>query len=92
MTIKGNRVRKIIHFFSDISYTLYLAHSPLLAFIACYFLDNERYTFGGKGLLLFMGLLISLIVYSYSLYWVFEKNTNKFRDFLFSVFKVKMKS
>jgi peptidoglycan/LPS O-acetylase OafA/YrhL len=63
-------------FFSKISYTLYLVHTPMMVVLAALIVrDGERLapTLASCGLVL--GLLALSIVYAYVLWLIFERNT-----------------
>lgn len=64
-------------FLSNISYTLYLTHFPLLSFLFSVILKNRQYRFGISGFIVFGVMFIISIAYAYVLYLLFEKNTNK---------------
>jgi len=62
-------------FFANMSYTLYLVHDSFLAFIACYFLLNKQSQFTPDAMIMFGGLMCVTIIYSFVVYWIFERNT-----------------
>ncbi len=68
-------VTKLSRTAADFSYTLYLVHFPFAAFLACYALDNRRLMPGFAGAGLFVGFLFIVILYSYGVYFLFERNT-----------------
>jgi len=57
---------------SNISYTLYLVHDSFIAFIACYFLQNKVVA---VSLPMFALFCVITLLYSYLVYWCFERNT-----------------
>ena len=57
---------------SNMSYSLYLVHDSFIAFIACYFLQNEVVE---VSLPMFSILCVITLIYSYLIYWCFERNT-----------------
>ncbi len=63
-------------YFANMSYTLYLVHDSFLAFIACYFLLNKQGQFTSMTLMTFGGLMCVTIIYSFVVYWIFERNTH----------------
>lgn len=75
-------LRKVVEFFSNISYTLYLVHMPLIVFTICYFFNNERYGFEMKPVLIFLAYFVGVIIYSYIMYALFEKRTPIVRDWV----------
>ncbi len=61
---------------ADFSYSLYLFHDPFLLFIAIYFSIPFMQDFSIKGLFYFIFLTILIIIYSYLMFFLFERNTN----------------
>ena len=57
---------------SNMSYSLYLVHDSFIAFIACYFLHNKVVPIS---LSMFAIFCVITLVYSYLVYWCFERNT-----------------
>lgn len=78
----NNIGKKIFQFFSNISYTLYLSHVPVVAFFFCYYLHNNRMQFSGGGILIFAILLSLILLYAFLLYNIFEKRTPEFRKLI----------
>ena len=78
---------QISAFISQISYTLYLTHFPFIAFLSCWLLSNHQRDFTGETLTLYLGYLFLTMVYGYVVYWLFEKNTGQFRQFLFTSYR-----
>lgn len=60
---------------ADFSYTLYLSHFSLMAFIWYTFLGAKRVQPTAGALLVYAGVFGLLILYAYGLYWLFERNT-----------------
>lgn len=60
---------------SDISYTLYVFHFPMLILIYGAFYMDEQRVLGGSSFMQFMGWLIGLIAVSRILWVLFEKRT-----------------
>ena len=57
---------------SNMSYSLYLVHDSFIAFIACYFLQNKVVE---VSLPMFAVFSVITLIYSYLIYWCFERNT-----------------
>jgi peptidoglycan/LPS O-acetylase OafA/YrhL len=64
---------------SEISYTLYVVHFPLLFFIAAVVLDGRQWPANGQGFLLFGGLTVVVLAISVGMWWLFERNTDRVR-------------
>jgi peptidoglycan/LPS O-acetylase OafA/YrhL len=60
---------------SDFSYTLYLTHFPFLAVLSCAVLKGARLQPGFAGLAVYSGFLCGVLLYSYVVYLLFERNT-----------------
>ncbi len=68
-------VTKLSRAGAEFSYTLYLVHFPVAAFLACYVLDNRRLMPSLTSATIFVGLLAIVILYAYGVYFLFERNT-----------------
>lgn len=64
---------------AELSYTLYLVHFPIMAFFACYVLDNRRLMPGLPSAMIYIGLLAIVVLYAYGVYFLFERNTRAAR-------------
>ena len=71
----SSMVTKLSRAGAEMSYTLYLVHFPVVAFLACYLLDNRRLIPSLGGATIFVGLLAIVIIYAYGVYFLFERNT-----------------
>lgn len=60
---------------ADFSYTLYLIHFPIATFFACYVLDNRRLMPNLTSAVVYICFLVSILLYSYGMYFLFERNT-----------------
>ena len=67
---------------SDISYTLYLVHFPLMAFVFFVFFHGKQIHPSAMTALCFGGLFSATIAYSAVLWWLFERNTDEVRVFV----------
>ncbi len=74
--------RKLSRWGSEISYTLYLVHFPLLAFLFFVFFQGARSCPGIAGLLGFSAILLAVLTYAAAVWWCFERNTDRIRSFL----------
>jgi peptidoglycan/LPS O-acetylase OafA/YrhL len=66
-------------FLSDISYTLYVVHFPILFFVAAVGFHGNQFAPNVYGISLFVGLTILVSVFAVGMWWVFERNTAKVR-------------
>jgi peptidoglycan/LPS O-acetylase OafA/YrhL len=64
---------------SDLSYTLYLVHFPVLAFTFFSFFKGRQFQPAPAGYLVFMALLLGTLAVSTGLWWCFERNTDRVR-------------
>jgi peptidoglycan/LPS O-acetylase OafA/YrhL len=71
----SSMVAKLSRKGAEFSYTLYLVHFPFAAFLACYLLDNRRLMPGPMSALIYIGLLATIVLYAYGVYFLFERNT-----------------
>jgi hypothetical protein len=67
---------------SDISYTLYLVHFPLMAFVFFVFFHGKQIAPTAVTALWFGALFGLTIAYSVIIWWLFERNTDKVRIFV----------
>lgn len=76
----GAVVTKLSRMGAEFSYTLYLVHFPITAFLACYMLDNRRLMPSLTNAMIFVGLLTVIVSYSFGVYFLFERNTRVARQ------------
>ena len=69
---------------SEISYTLYVVHFPLLFFVAAVVLKGRQFPADAEGFLWFGGLTASILAISAGMWWLFERNTDRVRKWLLS--------
>jgi peptidoglycan/LPS O-acetylase OafA/YrhL len=67
------------HGLSEISYTLYVVHFPLLFVIGAAVLEGRQWPANGQGFLLFGGLIVVVLAISVGMWWLFERNTDRVR-------------
>jgi len=73
---------KMSAWMSDISYTLYLVHFPLMAFVFFVFFHGKQIVPNAVTSLCFVGLLSVTLAYSMGIWWLFERNTDEVRVFI----------
>lgn len=64
---------------SEISYTLYLVHFPVMAFLFFVFFKGSQIAPSSTTALWFTGALLLTIIYSAVIWWLFERNTDRVR-------------
>jgi len=82
-------LRKTAELLSDISFTLYATHLPLLVFVHAVVLGNSRmpYTLGGIAAACGLALLALLVAKGW--WWLFERKTNEYRQRFTAALKLK---
>jgi peptidoglycan/LPS O-acetylase OafA/YrhL len=76
----GTIGNKVTIFLSNISYTLYLVHLPFLLFF-CSLLHYVQIPFTLLHFALWTVLIIATILYAYIMWFLFERNTNKIKQY-----------
>ena len=67
---------------SEFSYTLYLVHFPLLAWMYFTFLAPAQLPLGTEALGILAGVLAVVAIYASAIWWLFERNTDRVRSLL----------
>ena len=67
---------------SEISYTLYLVHFPLLAYLFFGFFNGNQMPPGMNATAWFGLILAGILLYSVAIWWIFERNTDRVRKFI----------
>jgi peptidoglycan/LPS O-acetylase OafA/YrhL len=75
----GASYRKIASALSNVSYTLYATHFPLLAFGWFVFFAPTKWPLGPLATVLMTGFGATALVSSAVMWWAFERNTNRVR-------------
>ena len=65
---------------SEFSYTLYLVHFPLLAWLYFTFAAPAQLPLGGHALAVMASALALVLVYAWAVWWLFERNTDRLRS------------
>lgn len=76
------RVDRLVKGLSEISYTLYVVHFPLLFFVAAVVLKGRQFPADFLGFSWFFGLTSIILAISTGLWWLFERNTYRVRELL----------
>ena len=75
--------RCLSHFLSGISYSLYLAHLPVILFLNAYILGNSlRWQPDLRHILLSLLISIAIVGYASVVWWIAESHTEQVRDYL----------
>lgn len=69
---------------SEISYTLYVVHFPLLLFVAAVVLNGRQFPADLQGFFWFGGLAAAVLAISAAMWWLFERNTDRVRKWVLS--------
>lgn len=77
-------IEKVGAFLSKISYTLYIVHLPFVVFISSQITQN-RLSFTTTHLVSYLVIFIIAIVYAYGVYFVFERNTSRVKNFILNM-------
>jgi peptidoglycan/LPS O-acetylase OafA/YrhL len=73
--LPGRLVRRL----SNLSYSLYVSHFPLLMLLAALFPQQTRLQPGGPSLLIFGLTLLALLAFGQLVWWLFERHTDSVR-------------
>lgn len=79
--MKHGFLRGISNYLSDISYTLYLAHLPIIYFITS-MLSMQNLVWSNKNCLLYFLITLVVFIYSRLVWYIFERNTKKLKDWI----------
>lgn len=72
---------------SEVSYTLYVVHFPMLFFIAAVVLNGHQFHPNGLGLCWYVSLAVGVMVIAAGMWWLFERNTSKVRRWVVRGFR-----
>lgn len=67
---------------SEISYTLYVVHFPLLFFVSAVLFLGRRFPANSAGYLWFTVLAATILVVATGIWWLFERNTDTVRKWI----------
>lgn len=66
---------------SDMSYTLYAVHYPMLFLIHALWLGNQKLPYSSAGIATPLTIAGAAFIFAYGWWWLFERRTNEVRDF-----------
>ena len=66
---------------SEISYTLYATHLPLVVLLHALWLGNQRLPLSFVGISISLAISTAACGFAYGWWWLFEKRTNAVRDY-----------
>lgn len=72
-------IKRVASSLSEMSYTLYVVHFPLLAFVFYCFFGGRQFQPGPASYLWFGALLIGSVAFAAVFWWCFERNTERLR-------------
>lgn len=82
-------LQKIAEQLSDVSFTLYATHLPLLVFVHAIVLGNSRLPYSFGGIAAACGLALSAFLMAIVWWWLFERKTNDYRRWLTETLRLK---
>ncbi|PNH94606.1 acyltransferase family protein [Vibrio diazotrophicus] len=82
-------MERIVHFFSDISYTLYLFHFPLVILAYTVFFFENQMMVGLESVCIYMSIMLVILLISYIAWYLFERNTVKIQCMVIKKIKKK---
>jgi peptidoglycan/LPS O-acetylase OafA/YrhL len=71
----GGLYTRVAHALSEISFTLYATHFPLLALIYFCFIAPRQWPPGGHAILIGGVMLLAALLLAWAMWWCFERNT-----------------
>jgi len=77
MRLNSRAITRVAAVLSNMSYTLYLTHFPLIALLSCAVLGGGRLQPGLGAMVIYIGLLLLALVYAFLMYCLFERNTSR---------------
>jgi peptidoglycan/LPS O-acetylase OafA/YrhL len=81
ISMKNNLVKAISTYFSNISYTLYLAHLPII-YLVTSAIDFQDKMWSTRNFVLFLILTIGTLAYSTLIWYLFERNTKQIKAWI----------
>ncbi len=78
----GGIYGRLSFWLSEISFTLYVVHFPLIALLWFALLAPTQFAIGPAGLVVAAGLIVAALLYAAAMWWLFERNTGRVRALL----------
>jgi peptidoglycan/LPS O-acetylase OafA/YrhL len=78
----GRFYRSLARGAAEISYSLYLTHFPLLTLIIMIELSPFRFQPGLLGIVIYLGLLSTVVAWAVVFWWCFERHTDRLFRYL----------
>lgn len=72
---------RLVERLSEISYTLYATHQPLVNLLFVIWLGNQRMPHSPAGIATPLTIAGAAFIFAYGWWWLFERRTNEVRDF-----------
>jgi len=69
---------------ADMSYSLYAVHLPMLICLSAFLVGNQRWDLTFRADLNWFFICVVTLAYAYSVYWLFESRTDRFRKAIFT--------
>lgn len=82
MVIKNSYFTKMSLFLSEISFSMYLLHFPIVIFIFSFFYKGDKQELTYFNLILFLIILGVIVIISYLFWFLFERKTADFKNML----------
>jgi peptidoglycan/LPS O-acetylase OafA/YrhL len=86
--IKNVSIKRFFNVLSNISYTLYLVHVPIIVFVFTVILNEERFSITINAFIFLAILLLFISLYTYVTYLLFEKNTTYLKNLITNKLKL----
>jgi peptidoglycan/LPS O-acetylase OafA/YrhL len=80
--VRNQTLRSFSEWLSGLSYTLYLVHLPIAAFVAAWLLETKRFAPGANASLVFGAMFLRIIVYTWIIHHAFERHTPSMQKWL----------
>lgn len=84
----GGLYGRVAFWISEISFTLYVVHFPLLALLWFALLAPHQFAVGAGGIAAASGLILAALGYTFLWWWLFERNTPAVRQALSKALRI----
>lgn len=88
----GTAYKRVATSLSEISFTLYATHFPVLSLIYFTLLAPQQWQSSGEALSVGLALLVASLVVAGAFWWLFERNTLRVRQFVLRKLRLKQAS